>query len=138
MVSSEYGKDLQIDGVTVVYQISNLMGKAIVRLIQVGNIMNLEKALTRVTQDNFITQILKVERPMTPEDKLQFIKERRERNFHNWNFNDYKTAKTLEKKLEQELIDAKIDPHTLYMDMDSLPILIRGGIIDLKNNRQSI
>jgi molybdenum cofactor biosynthesis enzyme MoaA len=104
MSSSEYGKDLQIDGVTVVYQISNLMGKAIVRLIQVGNIMNLEKALTRVTQDNFITQILKVERPMTPEDKLQFIKERRERNFHNWNFNDYKTAKTLEKKIEQELI----------------------------------
>jgi hypothetical protein len=75
---------------------------------------------------------------MTPEEKLKFIKERREKNLQNWNFNDYMTAKTQEKKFEQELIDAKIDPHTLYMDLDSLPILIRGGIIDLKNNRQSI
>ena len=59
--TSEYGKDLQIDGVTVVYQISHVLGKVIVRLIQVGNIMNPEKTLTRQTQENFKSQILKAE-----------------------------------------------------------------------------
>jgi hypothetical protein len=61
MVSSEYGKDLQIDGVTVVYQISKIGSEVIVRLLQVANLMNPEKSLTEKTKKNFIDQILKAE-----------------------------------------------------------------------------
>ena len=75
---------------------------------------------------------------MTPEEKLKFIKELKQENFANWRDCDYKTASVLEGRLKNKLRSAGIDDYVLFMDLDALPHLIRGGIIDLKNQQQSI
>lgn len=61
-MTSEYGKDCTIDGVTVVYQITRKKDMSRkVTLIQVGSFANPEDLLCTATKDKFRARILEHE-----------------------------------------------------------------------------
>jgi hypothetical protein len=135
MVSSEYGKDLQIDGVTVVYQITWTGDKVTVDLVQVGQ-QDLKKLATQ-TKQNFINKILSMENPQTLQEKIDFLKRKKEEKMIARNC-DHTTSIKLENKVYEELRQAGFDEGILTQEEKSWPFLLSKGIGILKNNRQSI
>jgi hypothetical protein len=75
---------------------------------------------------------------MTTEQKIQFIKVKREEKFQARLNNDHMTATKLEKKIDEEMKQAGFDSWILSMDEQFLPKIIKSGFAELKNNRQSI
>jgi hypothetical protein len=75
---------------------------------------------------------------MTTEQKIQFIKDKREEKYQARLNNDHITATKLEIQIDEEMKRAGFDSWILSMDEQFLPKIIKSGFAELKNNRQSI